>query len=158
MAITKSSKAFAIILTITALALATSTLGAIVVTQNIPSTGSITIVGGGGGGGSPNIGIYSDSACTINMTSLTWGSVAAGGSTTQTAYVKNTGTATMTLSLNVTSWSPAGASNYITISWNQQGTQLAAGQSATAILTLTVSGSITGISTFSNTITISGTG
>lgn len=149
MAITKSPKLLAIVLTVAALALGASTLAAITVTQNISSSGVVT---------SPNIGLYSDSGCTTNMTSINWGSVAAGGTATQTVYVKDTGTGAMTLSLAVSNWSPSGASTYITISWNQQGTQLSAGQSVAATLTLTVSSSITGITSFSNTITISGTG
>ena len=150
MAITKASKYLVIVLTVAAFALATLTLAAINVSQNVSSSGTITT--------SPNIGVYSDSACTTNMTSINWGSVAAGGTATQTVYVKNTGTGTMTLSLAVSNWSPSGASTYITISWNQQGTQLSAGGSVAATLTLTVSSSITGITSFSNTIAISGTG
>jgi archaellum component FlaG (FlaF/FlaG flagellin family) len=150
MAITKASKYLVIVLTVAAFALATLTLAAINVSQNVSSSGTITT--------SPNIGVYSDSACTTNMTSINWGSIAAGGTATQTVYVKNTGTGTMTLSLTASNWSPSGASTYITISWNQQGTQLSAGGSVAATLTLTVSSSITGITSFSNTITISGTG
>lgn len=149
MAIAKASKYLVIVLTVVAFALAASTLAAITVTQNISSSGVVT---------SPNIGLYSDSACTTNMTSVNWGSVAAGDAATQTVYVKNTGTGAMSLSLAVSNWSPSGASTYITISWNKQGTQLSAGQSVAATLTLTVSSSITGISSFSNSITISGTG
>ena len=150
MAITKASKYLVIVLTVAAFALATLTLAAINVSQNVSSSGTITT--------SPNIGVYSDSACTTNMTSINWGSVAAGGTATQTVYVKNTGTGSMTLSLAVSNWSPSGASTYITISWNRQGTQLSAGGSVAATLTLTVSSSITGITSFSNTIAISGTG
>jgi uncharacterized repeat protein (TIGR01451 family) len=150
MAITKASKYLVIVLTLAAFALATLTLAAINVSQNVSSSGTITT--------SPNIGVYSDSACTTNMTSINWGSVAAGGTATQTVYVKNTGTVSMTLSLAVSNWIPSGASTYITISWNQQGTQLSAGQSVAATITLTVSSSITGITSFSNTIAISGTG
>jgi archaellum component FlaG (FlaF/FlaG flagellin family) len=150
MASIKSPKLLAIVLTVAALALGASTLAAINVSQNVSSSGTITT--------SPNIGVYSDSACTTNMTSINWGSIAAGGTATQTVYVKNTGTGSMTLSLATSSWSPSGASTYITISWNKQGTQLSAGQSVAATLTLTVSSSVTGITSFSNTITISGTG
>jgi archaellum component FlaG (FlaF/FlaG flagellin family) len=149
MAIAKASKYLVIVLTVAAFALATLTLAAITVSQNVSSSGVVT---------SPNIGLYSDSSCTTNMTSINWGSIAAGGIATQTVYVKNTGTGSMTLSLAVSNWSPSGASTYITISWNQPGTQLSAGQSVAATLTLTVSSSITGITSFSNTITISGTG
>jgi len=150
MAITKSSKLLVIILTVAAFALATLTLAAINVSQNVSSSGAIAT--------SPNIGVYSDSACTTNMTSVNWGTIAAGGTATQAVYVKDTGTGAMTLSLAVSSWSPSGASTYITISWNKQGAQLSAGGSVAATLTLTVSSSITGITSFSNTITISGTG
>jgi len=150
MAMAKASKLVVIVLTIAAFALAALTLAAINVSQNVSSSGTITT--------SPNIGVYSNSACTTNMTSINWGSIAAGGTATQTVYVKNTGTGTMTLSLTASSWSPSGASTYITISWNQQGTQLSAGGSVAATITLTVSSSITGITSFSNTITISGTG
>jgi hypothetical protein len=150
MVIAKASKPMAIILVILAFSLVASTLAAITVNQNVSSTGTITT--------SPNIGVYSNSGCTINMTTVNWGSVVAGGTATQTVYVKNTGTGSMTLNLATTNWNPAGASTYITITWNQQGTVLTAGQSTAATITLTVSASITGITTFSNTITISGTG
>jgi hypothetical protein len=150
MAIAKASKPIAIILVILAFSVVASTLAAITVNQNVSSTGTITT--------SPNIGVYSNSGCTTNMTAVNWGSIAAGGTASQTVYVKNTGTGSMTLNLATTNWNPAGASTYITITWNQQGTILTAGQSTAAIITLTVSSSITGITTFSNTITISGTG
>src|SRR5665647_1675547 len=152
MATTKTSKILVIALTIAALTLTTSTLGAIVVSQNVYSSGSITTPTPPPASApaptptptstpitTPNVGVYSNSACTTNKTSITWASVAAGGSATQTVYVKNTGTASMTLNLAVSNWTPSTASNYITITWNQQGTVLAAGQSVAAILTLAVS-------------------
>jgi hypothetical protein len=64
----------------------------------------------------------------------------------------------MSLNIATSSWSPAGAASYITVTWNREGTSLSAGQSTAATLTLTVSSGITGVTTFSNTITISGTG
>lgn len=145
----KASKLLIVVLTVTAFALAALTLGAITVTQNVSSSGVVT---------DHNIGVYSDSGCTTNMASIDWGSVTAGDTATQIVYVKDTGTGAMTLSLAVNNWNPPGASTYITISWNKQGTQLSAGQSVAATLTLTMSSSITGITSFSNTITISGTG
>ncbi len=156
MKITKASKLAIVALIAIAVTLALTittfipTFSAINVSKNVSSSGTITT--------SPNIGVFSDSACTINMTSINWGSVAAGGSTTQTAYAKNTGTGTMTLSLAASNWSPTTANTYITVSWNQQGTQLLAGQSVAAIITLTVASAITGFTTFSNNIAITGTG
>jgi hypothetical protein len=150
MQITKIPKLSAIILTIIAVALTASTAAVLSANQNVPSSGTITTT--------PNIGIYSDNTCTSSMTSISWGSITAGGTATQTVYVKNTGTGTITLTLSASNWSPSGASSYITISWNKDGTQLSAGQSVAATITLAVSSSVNGITTFSNSIVITGTG
>jgi hypothetical protein len=145
----KAQTMFIIVLTIFAFSLAASTLAVLTVNQNIGSAGTVTT--------SPNIGVYSNSACTNNMTTISWGSITAGGSTTQTIYVKNTGTGTLTLGLSATSWTPTQASSYITVSWDKQGAKLSAGQSTQATVTITVSSSITDITNFSNTISISAT-
>jgi hypothetical protein len=150
MAAIKTSKWIIVVLTVAAFSLVASTLAAITVNQDLTSSGTIATT--------PNIGVYSDAGCTSAITTITWGSIAAGASSTQTVYVKNTGTGSMTLNLATSNWSPAGASSYITLTWNRQGSALTSGQSVAATLTLAVSASITGISTFSNTITISGTG
>ena len=135
-------------LVIAASALTAMTLATLNLNKNVSSLGTITT--------SPNLGVYSDIGCTVNMTTINWGSVAAGSSVNQTIYVKNTGTGTLTLGLSTSNWNPSTAISYLSISWNQQGTQLAAGQQATAVVTLTVSSNVTGITTFSNTISITG--
>jgi hypothetical protein len=150
MALVKTSKWMIVVLTVAAFSLVASTLAAITVNQDLTSSGTIATT--------PNIGVYSDAGCTNAITTVSWGSIAAGANSTQTIYVKNTGTGSMTLNLATSNWSPAGASSYITLTWNRQGSALTSGQSVAATLTLAVSASITGISTFSNTITISGTG
>jgi len=149
--LTKHSKLFPIALAVIALALTATTFAAVTVNSNVSSTGTIITP-------TPNIGVYSDSACTTAKSSISWGSLAAGSSTTQTVYVKNTGTAGMALSLSSNNWTPTNANTYITVSWDKQGQTLAAGQSTPAVITITVTSSITGITTFSNTITLSGTG
>ncbi len=150
MPISKASKLAVVIVVAVALALTMTTYSIVNVNKNVSSFGTITT--------SPNIGVFSDSACTANMSSINWGTVAAGGSTTQTVYVQNTGTGTITLSLAASNWNPTTASTYLTIGWNQQGTQLAAGQSVAATITLTVASTITGFTSFSNNIAITGTG
>jgi hypothetical protein len=123
---------------------------AIKVNQNMSSSGTIITTS--------NIGVYCDTRCTTNMTSIRWGSVTPGNSINQTVYVKDTGVNVITLSLATNNWSPTDANTYITISWNQQGTQLSPGQLVPAVLTLAVASNTTGITSFSNSITISGTG
>jgi hypothetical protein len=146
----RTAKILTIVLIVSAFALTATTLAVLTVNQNVGSTGTITT--------SPNIGVYSDSGCTQNMTTFNWGTIAAGSSDTQTIYVKNTGTGTMTLSMSVSSWTPTSASTYMTLTWNKGGTHLSAQESTTATLTLTVASDIEDITNFSNSITISGTG
>jgi hypothetical protein len=103
--------------------------------------------------------VYSNSGCTTAITSISWGSIEAGNSASQTIYVKDTGGVAMTLSLAVSNWSPSTASTYINLTWTGQGQQISAGGSLAVTLTLTVSSSTpTSITSFSNAITISGTG
>ena len=141
-----------ILLTALAIAVAGITYAAITINQNIPSAGTITT--------SPNVGIYSNSQCTNSISTINWGSIGAGGNAQQTIYVEDTGDAPMTLSITVSNWSPTTASTYISLTWNGQGQQIQPGaNNALAVtFTLNVSPNITGITTFSNSITISGTG
>ena len=153
MALAKRSKLTVIIITIIGLALAVTTMAAITINQNLSSGGTIT--------SGPNIGVYSTSACTgSQMTSISWGSVEAGGSASQIIYIEDTGAAQMAPSITISNWSPSGANTYISITWSTLPAEIQPGVSnAIAVtLTLTVSSSITGITTFSNSITISGTG
>jgi hypothetical protein len=131
------------------IALTLTTAGLLSVTQLVSSSGTITTV---------NVGVYSDSACTQNLTSINWGTVSPGGSVTKTIYVKNTGSVQITLSMTETNWSPTSANGPITITWNKEGTTLTAGATATATLTLSVSSGISGITTFSVNIVIAGSG
>jgi hypothetical protein len=116
----------------------------------LSSTGTVTTSAG--------LGVYTTSACTTPLSTISWGSLSPGGTATQTIYVKNTSSG-LSLSLNMTtsSWSPASASGYITITWNQQGTDLQPGVVATAVLTLTVSSNVVDVTSFSVNINIGGT-
>jgi hypothetical protein len=105
-----------------------------------------------------NVGVYKDSACTQTATSIDWGNLTAGSSTNFTLYIKNLGTSRETLSLTTNGWSPSTASQYLTITWDQNNVALNSNQVVKANLTLNVSASIdSSITTFSNNITITGT-
>ena len=131
------------------LVLTVTTAGLLSVSQSVSSTGTVTAV---------NVGVFSDSSCTVVLTSVDWGSVAPGNSVTKTIYVKNTGNVLITLSMTKTSWVPASADGPITLTWNRESTTLTAGQYTAATLTLSVSSSISGITSFSVNIVITGTG
>lgn len=149
MAMRKISTGAIIAIAMVGLVLAVTTMGLLSVNQTVPSTGTITSV---------NVGVYSDSPCTVPLTSIDWGAIYPGNSVTRTIYVKNTGNALITLSMTKNSWSPPGADGPITITWDKETSTLAVGASTAAILTLTVSSSISGITSFSVNVVITGTG
>ena len=125
------------------------TLAVLNVTRAIPSSGLIVAI---------NVGVYSDAACTLNLTSIDWGNVYPGDSVSRTIYVKNTGNAPIALSMTTASWNPASAAGQITVTWDKENALLNAGQSTSATLTLSVSQSISSVTSFSLNIIISGSG
>jgi hypothetical protein len=132
-----------------AIFLTVTTAGLLSVNQTIPSSGTVTAV---------NVGVYSNSACTQNLTSITWGTISPNSTVTRTIYVKNTGNTPITLSMTKTNWNPANANGPITLTWNSENTSLTAGQVTMATLTLSVSQSISGITNFGVDVVITGTG
>ncbi len=145
-----SVTASVIVLVIMAVALTLTTFAAITTSQSLASSGQINT--------SANLGIYSNSACTTPVSSVSWGTLTAGTNITQTVYIKNTGTGlSLALSMATSNWTPANANGNITLTWNQEGTRLIPGQSVAANLTLTVSPSIADITNFSVQINLTGT-
>ena len=57
------------------------TLAVLNVQRAIPFSGMVVAV---------NVGVYSDAGCTLNLTSIDWGSVYPGGSVPRIIHVKNT--------------------------------------------------------------------
>lgn len=126
-----------------------TTYAALSSNKTLDSAGNIKV--------SPNLGIYQDSACTVPVTDINWGSVTPGTSISQTMYVKNIGQGTsLALSLATSNWNPAAANGPISISWNLEGQRLYPGQSAAAVITTTVSPTIADISDFDVQITMTG--
>jgi hypothetical protein len=125
-----------------------STLGALVTTRSISNSGSVTAIG---------VGVYSDSACTNAVSSISWGALNPGAVNTYTVYIENVGTVPVTLSMTTGNWIPSTASSYMTLTWNQQNSVLQAGQVVQAVLTLSVSSSASGVASFSFDMTITGT-
>jgi hypothetical protein len=119
--------------------------------QSVPSTGNVKAVG---------VGVYSDSGCNNNVTSIDWGLLTPGATINKTVYIRNNGNVPVTLNITTNSWNPASAHTYITLSWNREGYVLGTGQSTRvtqALLTLSVSFNTIGITSFSFNIIITGT-
>lgn len=133
-----------------------SVFGSLVATSTFSNSGSISVY-------TPppppppsdnvQVGLYSNSGCTTAVTSVSWGALNPGSTATRTIYVRNEGNVPATLSISTSSWSSVTAQSFLTLSWNSDGYNLAVGQIIQAVLSLTVSSSISGVTTFSfNTI------
>ena len=144
----KKLSTFAIVISTVALTILTmTTTGLLNVNKTVSSTGAVTAI---------NVGIYSDSDCTNELTSLDWETISPGESENKTIYLKNTGNAQITLSLDTTNWTPTTADGPISLLWDKENAKLNPAQSTTATLTLSISESIEGITDFSFDIVITG--
>ncbi len=147
MALQKSYVPFVVMIATFAI-VGTTVFAALNASQTISTTGTVKGVG---------IGVYKDSACTQELASIDWGPLAPGSSINKTAYIRNEGNTILVLSKAVSNWSPTSASSYMTLIWNRDGYDLNPGSSVSVSLKLTVSSSVTGISSFTFDITITGT-
>ena len=119
------------------------------VTQSVSSKGKLTVI---------NLGIYSNSACTSNLTSLDFGSIYSGSTSNITLWIKNVGNSNEIVSLSTNTWSPVNATQSLTLSWNQTGTILMQNQVVAANMILTVSASADpSLSSFTFNTVIAGT-
>jgi len=105
-----------------------------------------------------NVEIYWEQSCTQVVENVDWGYAEPGDTVSKTIYVKNSGNAPLTLSLSYSDWAPVEAGDFITLAWDQEGTTVNAGDVQQAILTLTVSNNIAGVTDFSFNIIIEGSG
>ena len=126
-----------------------TTLSLVQTSRTVSSAGSVKGIG---------VGIYWDYACTNRTSSINWGLLDPGSNKTATVYVRNEGNVVATLSKATQNWSPSTASSYMTLNWNYAGQTLGVGQVLQIKLTLIVSSTISGITSFSFDITTTATG
>ena len=115
----------------------------------IPNTGTVRTIG---------VGVYWDSGCTSEVTSIDWGTIDVGATENMAVYIKNEGTDPVTLSLSTENWDPSSASSDISLTWNYGGQALAVDGVIQVTLSLAVSETIEGITSFSFDIVITGSG
>jgi hypothetical protein len=126
----------------------TSVLALLQSNRSFSNNGTITTV---------NVGAYQDSGCTQVLSTIDWGNVVPGSSSSRTIYVKNTGNTQISLNMTLNTWNPSNAASYMNLTWNQENTVLNVGNNVAALLVLSVSASVTGITSFSFNATITGT-
>jgi hypothetical protein len=114
--------------------------GLLQVQVRIPATGTVKAIG---------LGVYSDQACTVALSSIDWGLLSPGESKSYTFYLKSLSTVNASLSLSNGNWEPSIAGSYISLSWNREQYHMAPGEAILAVLTLQVSSLIQGVSSFS---------
>ena len=117
-----------------------TTLGVLSSNRTVQSRGSVKTV---------NVGAYWNSICTNVTTSIDWGMLSPGTVANVSFYVRNEGNLAVRLGLTSQNWSPANASSYMSLSWNREAQTLALGNVTLATLSLNVSSSISGVTSFS---------
>lgn len=117
--------------------------------QRVPNTGNLRTVG---------VSVYWDSACTSNVTDIDWGFLEPGDTANKTVFIKNGGTLPIVLNITTDNWDSTSAFEHITLSWNQEGNVLNTTVPVVqAVLTLSVSPDVSGVTSFNFDIIITGT-
>jgi len=126
-----------------------STVAVMQWTQRIPSSAAVKAVG---------VGIYKDVNFTVSVTQIDWGIVEPGESKNFSAYIVNRSNVPITLSMITENWNPVNASNFISLTWNYDGTQITVDGYLFVTFVLSVDQAVSGIDTFSFTIVVTGSG
>jgi len=131
------------------LSMLTQVMSTIQTNMKISNQGTLKAVG---------VGVYWDEGLTSKVSLIDWGILEPGSNVNRTVYIRNEGNAAATLSMTPSNWSPANASDYLTLTWDYSGQTLNVNEVIQVKLTLSVSSSIAGITNFSFDITIAASG
>ncbi len=126
-----------------------STVAVMQWTQRIPNTATVKAVG---------VGIYKDINFTVSVTQIDWGIVEAGESKNFSAYIVNRSNVPITLSMTTENWNPTNASNFISLTWNYDGSTITVDGYVFATFILSVDQATSGIDAFNFTIVVTGSG
>ena len=118
-------------------------------TRRIPSMATLKVVG---------VGVYKDVDCTVSVTQVDWGVLEPGDMVAFDAYIKNESNVPITLTMYTEDWIPVNSSSFISLSWDYSGTEILVDGSIPVTLVLNVDPGTAGISSFSFTIVIVGSG
>ena len=142
------------VVAIAALALIVYTLALLLTGQVISAIQSNRTVSNAGEVKAIGVGVYWNSDGTNEVVSINWGILEPGSSTNRTCYIQNEGNSASTLSMNTTNWNPINASDYLSLTWDYGGQLVNPDEIIPVVLTLAISDSVTGITSFSFDIII----
>ena len=140
---------FALVAVLAFLAGSATTFALMQWTQRIPNLATLKVVG---------IGVYQDPGCTVSVAQIEWGMVEPEDRATFDTYIKNESNVPITLTIYTEDWSPANASNFISLSWDYNGSEILVDDSIPVAFVLNVDPATAGIDSFSFTIVIVGSG
>lgn len=132
-------------LTAVILALLLATIVGIYYFYRISSTGTIKKIG---------CEVYWDQVLTQPVTTIAWGILEPGKEYNRSVFIKNTSNVASQLMLGTEEWTPATASDYITLYWDYDNRTLAVGEVIPVTFTLAVASDITGITSFTFNIVL----
>lgn len=125
-------------------------MSAIQVSSTISNVGTLKL--------SVGVGVYWNDSFTNRITAIDWRTLDPGTTKSYSVNIRNEGSSALTLSMSASNWNPSTASNYLSFTWSHIDQTISAGTIVTVTLTLTVSESITGISSFNFDINAVGSG
>lgn len=139
-----------IFLTVITMAIGAVVLGSGILfgSQTITNQGNVNAIG---------VGVYSEAACTNNVSSINWGYVEPGSTKNFTIYIRNEGNVPMKLNMTTEQWNPISASTYLSLRWDREAILVPASSVVKTVLTLHVSPDTVEISSFTFDIIIIGT-
>jgi len=104
------------------------------------------------------VGVYKDANFTLLVTEIDWGVVEAGETKDFSVYIKNESNVPLSLAMRTESWEPANASSFVSLAWDYSEELIPVDSSVPMTFTLSVDSAISGITSFSFTIVIIGSG
>lgn len=102
------------------------------------------------------VDVYRDESLAEILDIINWGVFDPGENKGVPAWVKNTGNDAQKLVMWTESWNPTNASDWITLTWNYDGSWIPVNASISVVFTLSVDPEITGITNFSFDIWVKG--
>ena len=104
------------------------------------------------------VDLYEDINFTVPVTEIDWGLVEPGQTKNFSAYIVSKSNVPVTLTMTTENWNPTNASDFITLTWSHEAAEIAVDGYVFATFLLIVDEAISGITTFTFTIIIIGSG
>jgi len=101
-----------------------------------------------------SLGVYWDKACTKPISTISWGNISVGSEKDVIVFIKNLGSNSVALSMNMSALTPSSAYLKIYLCWDYSGQLVGPGSTTEVTLRLFVTQSISGVSSFSFNINI----